>query len=73
MSERLPDRVVCSSCGEIFPIDQTRRKITLWARPRKGGSLSGIKDQQVHDVYRCNTCIREGRTAEDDPAQEALL
>lgn len=74
MSERLPARVVCSACDEIFPIGQTRREITLWARPGKGGSLSGIKDQHAHDRYRCDQCVRDGKFADDQPtAQEAML
>lgn len=73
MNERLPVTVICCACRNGFPIGRTRRLITLWARPGKGGSLSGIKDQHAEDRYRCDDCVREGRFEGSDIAQEAFL
>lgn len=61
MSERLPKDVICSACRQVFPAHKVRRRITLWARLGRGGSLSDVKDQHAEDLYRCDACIREGR------------
>lgn len=70
---RLPSTVVCCGCRKRVPTSNTRRLITLWARPGKGGSLSGIKDQSAKDVYRCDTCVRDGVFAPADDKQGAML
>lgn len=72
MSERLPTRVVCSACEEIVPATKARRYVDGWARIGKGGTLSGVKDLEAHDLYRCDDCIRDGKFA-DAPSQGALL
>lgn len=73
MSAPLPKTVVCSACGHPKPTMQTRRYITLWARPGGGGSLNGIKDQKAHDIFRCDDCVRDGKFAESTAEQEVLL
>ena len=73
MSERLPTTVMCCACGKTAPAMKARRRITLWARIGKGGSLSGIKDQVASDVYRCDECVAAGRHPDDQTRQEAML
>ena len=73
MSERLPLNVICCSCGKEVPAHNARRKIELWARIGKGGSLSGIKDQHAKNAYRCDTCVREGKFPDQSTEQEAMF
>lgn len=54
---RLPTRVVCSQCGNEFPSHQVRRKVEAFARMGKGGTLSGIRRLQAHDIFLCDKCI----------------